>query len=333
VGGARTRISALDTSPIVAGATAADALRNSIDLARRCDALGYHRYWVAEHHGMRGVASAVPSITLTRAASVTSSIRLGAGGVMLPNHPALHVAEQYGMAECLFPGRIDLALGRAPGGTAASVAALRPDWRQARSDHAFREQLDELERLFTPGTPGGLRAIPAEERRPAIWMLGSSEHSARLAAERGLPYAFAAHLRPERTLEALAIYRDEFRPSEHLARPQVLVSVSVIAGETDEHAEWLAGSTRMKVVSRAHGSPINLPSPEEAAGYRYTSEDRAIIARSSRSVYCGSRDSVRAGLERLLDEAHVDELMVASPIHHHEDRVRSYELVRDAVTS
>ena len=326
-----TRVSVLDTSPIVAGASPADALRNSVDLARCCDGLGFHRYWVAEHHGMRGVASAVPSITLTRAAAVTTSIRLGAGGVMLPNHPALHVAEQYGMLECLFPGRIDLALGRSAGGTEASVAALRPDWREARGDQPFRAQLDELEALFKPGAPGGVRAIPAEGRRPSVWMLGSSEYSAWVAAQRGLPYAFANHLNPDKTENALTIYRANFAPSPQLERPHCLVSASVIVGESDEHAEWLAGSTRMKVISRAHKRPIKLPSPEEAAEYSYTPEDRELVATSSRSVYSGSLESMRVALGRLVARSGVDEVMVASPIYHHKDRVRSYELVRDAL--
>lgn len=325
------RLSVLDTSPIVAGASAAEALQNSIDLARRCDGLGFHRYWVAEHHGMRGVASAVPSITLTRAASVTTSIRLGAGGVMLPNHPALHVAEQYGMLECLFPGRIDLALGRGAGGTEASVAALRAAWREAREDPAFRAQLDELESLFEPGVPGRPRAVPAEGRRPPIWMLGSGPNSARIAARRGLPYAFAHHLNPDATDEALAVYRDEFAPSDHLDRPRCLVSVTVIAGETDEHADWLAGSTRMKVVSRSHRRPINLPSPQDAAAYDYTAQDRRTLAESSRSVYCGDHRSVGGALRELLARTGVDELMVASPIYRHQDRVRSYEIVREAL--
>lgn len=325
-----TALSVLDTSPVVEGSTPAEALQRSVDLAVACDRWGYHRFWVAEHHGMRGVASAVPSITIAAAAAQTTAIRLGAGGVILPNHAPLDVAEQYGMLEGLFPGRIDLALGRALGGTEASVDALRP--KDERTAHSFTEQIDQLERHFRPGQPGGVRAIPAEGMRPPLWVLGSSPYSATVAAARGLPYAFAHHLEPGNLVEALRVYRDQFTPSEYLDRPRCLVSVSVIAGENAEHAEWLAGSTRLKVVSRSHGRPIRLPSPEVAAGYDYTSEDRELIARSSVSVFTGDATSVGEGLDALTRDAEIDELMVAAPIHHHDDRLASYRRTYSAIS-
>ena len=296
------RLSVLDTSPIVAGATPSAALRNSVELAVLADSLGYHRYWVPEHHGMRGVASCAPAVLVGHLAGVTRRLRVGAGGVLLPNHAPLVVAEQFGTLAALYPGRIDLGIGRAPGGPPAAVAAVRP-----RSE-PFRVLLDELLGYFSGAD--GVVAVPVLGGNvPAVWLLGSSGSSASLAGELGLPYAFAHHL----------------NPAGLVGRPE-LVSVSVIVAETDERAEYLAGSTRLKVLSRVRGKRILLPSPAEAAEFDYSEDDRREIAARSGSVFVGSPATVATSL-RALD---VDELMVTTPVFHHADRLRSYELLADA---
>jgi luciferase family oxidoreductase group 1 len=296
------RLSVLDTSPIVAGSTPREALRNTVDLAVLADDLGYHRYWVPEHHGMRGVASSAPAVLVGHLAGVTRRLRVGAGGVLLPNHPPIVVAEQFGTLAALHPGRIDLGLGRAPGGPQAAVTAVR------RSVRPFRELLDELRAYFAEDVaPPAVPVLGGNV--PSLWLLGSSAASASLAAELGLPYAFAHHLNPE------------------VAVPAPLVSVSVIAAEDDERAEWLAGSTRLKVLSRLRGNRILLPSPEDAAAFPYTDDDRAEIAARAGGVLVGGPETVTKQLQGVLDETGAEELMVTTPLYHHEDRRRSYELV------
>ncbi|MER7864141.1 LLM class flavin-dependent oxidoreductase [Amycolatopsis japonica] len=298
-------LSVLDTSPIVEGSTPREALLNTVDLARLAEDLGYHRYWVPEHHGMRGVASSAPAVLIAHLANATTRLRIGAGGVLLPNHPPLVVAEQFGTLAALHPGRIDLGLGRAPGGSKAASAAVRP---QRTTD--FGEQLTELQHYLHPPEDADVKAIPVLGGNvPALWLLGRSPESAALAAERGLKYAFAHHLAPEAPIKA------------------DLVSVSVIAAEDDERAEWLAGSTRLKVLSRIRGTRIRLPSPEEAAAFPYTADDRAEIAKRSDAVLTGSPDTLAPKLQRILDETSSGEIMVTTPLYHHADRRRSYELV------
>jgi luciferase family oxidoreductase group 1 len=291
------RLSVLDTSPIVQGATPKQALENTVDLAVLADSLGYHRYWVPEHHGMRGVASSAPAVLVGHLATVTSRIRVGAGGVLLPNHAPVVVAEQFGTLEALHPGRIDLGIGRAPGGSAAAVAAVRP-----ATERPFRSQLAELlaylnEEVHPPAVPvlGG--------NAPPVWLLGSSPDSAALAAELGLPYAYAHHLTGRTML---------------LSHPTSLVSVSVIAAEDDDRAEWLAGSIRLKVLSRRRGNRILLPSPEEAAAHPVHAEHDVIV---------GGPTTVRTHLQKIIDETGTTELMVTTPVYDHGARRRSYELV------
>jgi luciferase family oxidoreductase group 1 len=296
------RLSVLDTSPIVAGSTPREALRNTVDLAVLADDLGYHRYWVPEHHGMRGVASSAPAVLVGHLAGVTRRLRVGAGGVLLPNHPPIVVAEQFGTLAALHPGRIDLGLGRAPGGPQVAVTAVH------RSVRPFRELLDELRAYFAEDVaPPAVPVLGGNV--PSLWLLGSSAASASLAAELGLPYAFAHHLNPE------------------VAVPAPLVSVSVIAAEDDERAEWLAGSTRLKVLSRLRGNRILLPSPEDAAAFPYTDDDRAEIAARAGGVLVGGPETVTKQLQGVLDETGAEELMVTTPLYHHEDRRRSYELM------
>lgn len=298
-------LSVLDTSPIVEGSTPREALLNTVDLARLTEDLGYHRYWVPEHHGMRGVASSAPAVLIAHLANATTRLRIGAGGVLLPNHPPLVVAEQFGTLAALHPGRIDLGLGRAPGGSKAASTAVRP---QRTKD--FGELLSELQRYLDPPEDAEVKAVPVLGGNvPALWLLGRSPGSAALAAERGLKYAFAHHLAPDAPIKA------------------DLVSVSVIAAEDDERAEWLAGSTRLKVLSRIRGTRIRLPSPEEAAAFPYTADDRAEIAKRSDAVLTGSPDTLAPKLQRILDETGSGELMVTTPLYHHADRRRSYELV------
>ncbi|MDN5914390.1 MAG: LLM class flavin-dependent oxidoreductase [Pseudonocardia sp.] len=319
------RLSVLDTSPIVAGSDARTALRNTIDLARLTDRLGYHRYWVPEHHGMRGVASSATAVVVDRVAGATERIRVGSGGVLLPNHSPLVVAEQFGTLEAFHPGRIDLGLGRALGGNPRVIERVRPE--RDRTSTGFAAQLGELLGYFRPADDQPVRAIPAAGNVPPVWILGSGESSARLAAAAGLPYAFAHHLRPGHATDALRAYREGFVPSESTAGPTVLLSVSVIVAETDERAEWLAGSTRLKVLSRRRGHRILLPHPEDAARHPYTDDDRALIAETSKGVLSGSPETVADLLREVVADTGADELMVTSPIHDHDDRRCSYELL------
>jgi luciferase family oxidoreductase group 1 len=298
------RLSVLDTSPIVAGSTPREALRNTVDLAQLAETLGFHRYWVPEHHGMRGVASSAPAVLVGHLACATERLRVGAGGVLLPNHQPIVVAEQFGTLAALHPGRIDLGIGRAPGGPPRVVDAVRP----YRNTRPFRGQLEELLAYLTPPSD----AIPVQDGYvPPVWLLGSSATSAGLAAELGLPYAYAHHLNPG---------------GAHEVAP-ALVSVSVIVAADDERAEWLAGSTRLKVLSRVRGTRILLPSPADAAAYPYTDDDRAEIAARGASVLAGSPDTVVRRLQAVLDLTGADELMVTTPLYHHADRRRSYELL------
>ena len=307
------RLSVLDTSPIVAGSTARQALAGTVDLAVLADELGYHRYWVPEHHGMRGVASSAPAVVAGRLAAATRHIRVGAGGVLLPNHPPIVVAEQFGTLTAFHPGRIDLGLGRAGGGPRHAVDLVRGD----RTTPGFREQVEELIGYFAEPGP----AIPASGNTPEIWLLGSSPDSARLAGELGLAYAFAHHLNPGDAAEAMRTYRSAFRPSA-LSAPKTVVSVSVIAAETGERAEWLARPARVKVLRRLRGERILLPSPADAA-----SGEPADLADR---LFVGSPETVRERLQAVVDETGADELMLTTPVYDHHDRRRSYELLARA---
>ncbi|MCO5974072.1 LLM class flavin-dependent oxidoreductase [Actinoallomurus soli] len=320
------RISVLDTSPIVSGSTARQALLATVDLAVAADALGYHRYWVPEHHSMRGVACSAPAVLVGHLANATRRIRVGAGGVLLPNHAPIVVAEQFGTLAALHPGRIDLGIGRALGGPRRAADAVRSETE--RTAKSFRRQITELLGYFDGASDDGVRAIPAIGNRPAIWILGSSAASARLAASLGLAYAFAHHLNPGEAVNAVRAHRALRRPPETAGpAPPALISVSVIAADTDERAEWLAGPLRLKLLSRAQGRRILLPRPEEAAAHPYTDADRVEIAERTKGVVVGSPETVRRRLQRLLDETGADELMVTTPVYDHADRRRSYELL------
>ncbi|MCE7010295.1 LLM class flavin-dependent oxidoreductase [Kibdelosporangium philippinense] len=321
---ADVRLSVLDTSPIVQGSTPKQALENTVDLAILADTLGYHRYWVPEHHSMRGVASSAPAVLVNHLANRTQHLRVGAGGVLLPNHAPIVVAEQFGTLTALHPGRIDLGIGRAPGGPSSAVERVRPE--RERTAKPFREQLEELLGWLNPAQDARIKAIPVVGGNvPPVWLLGSSPNSAEIAASLGLAYAYAGHLNLEMTGEAARVYR------EKASSPRLLVSLSVIVAEDDERAEWLAGSTRLKVLSRIRGNRIQLPSPEDAAAYPYTEDDRAEIAVRSGSVLVGSPDTVTKQLQKVLDDTSTNEIMVTTPVYDHAARRRSYELLASLV--
>lgn len=329
-------LSVLDLAPVVLGSSASEALGNSLELARHVEGLGYHRYWVAEHHNMPGIASSSPPVLIAHLAAGTTTLRLGSGGVMLPNHAPLVVAEQFGMLEALHPGRIDLGIGRAPGTDPVTAHALRRTAEGLSADE-FPQQLGELLAFFNGTFPDThpyrkVTAVPGLGHQPAIWLLGSSDYSAQVSGLLGLPFSFAHHFSAANTLPALAAYRVAFRPSEVLAEPYAMIAVSVIVGEDDDHAAWLAGPSRLSMVRRRTGQPARLISPEDAEAYTYTPMEREVLraVQHESSSIVGGPDSVRRQLLELAERTAVDELMILTSTFGHKDRLRSYELLRDA---
>lgn len=323
--------SVLDLAPIGEGGTPGQALRDSRELARAVEGLGYHRMWVAEHHNMPGIASSAPAVLLAHLAEATSTLKLGSGGVMLPNHPPLVVAEQFGMLEALHPGRIDLGIGRAPGTDPNTARALRRS-TDPLSAEDFPQQLGELLGFFNGAFPDdhpyhAITAVPGRGDRPAIWLLGSSGFSAQLAGMLGLPFSFAHHFSAKNTLPALELYRSSFRPSAVLDRPYAMVAASVIAAESDDEAQRLAMPGYLSFLRLRTGRPGPLPSPETAESYAYTDIDRALIEDRAASAIVGSPETVRAGITDLLDRTEADELMITTQVYGLKDRVHSYELV------
>ena len=324
-------LSVLDLALVGDGSTAGDALHHSVDLARRTEELGYTRYWVAEHHNMPGIASSAPAVLIAHLAANTSRIRVGSGGVMLPNHPPLVIAEQFGMLEAIHPGRIDLGIGRAPGTDQMTALALRRS-PEALSADDFPQQLLDLIGFFRGDFPDdhpyrAITATPGLGNMPALWLLGSSDFSAQVAGVLGLPFAFAHHFSARNTLPALRLYRERFRPSANLERPYAMIAVSVIAAETDERARWLAGPGALSYLRLRSGRPGRFPTPEEAAAYPYTPQERAALDERLGNQVIGDADGVRRGLADLLDQTEVDELMITTMVHDHADRVRSFEIV------
>ncbi|WP_236069370.1 LLM class flavin-dependent oxidoreductase [Citreicoccus inhibens] len=330
------RLSILDLIPVGTGSTGPRALRNSLDLARRADRLGFTRYWIAEHHNSRGLASSAPEIMITAIARETEHLRVGSGGIMLPNHSPLKVAETFLTLEALYPGRIDLGLGRAPGTDQLTALALRRSMEALTADD-FPEQLSQLrafageEAFSEPDHPfQRIRASPADITLPPIWLLGSSGFSARLAAEQGRGFAFAYHFSPEAAYSAMHTYRSQFRPSAHLERPYAILGVSVVCAETDERADLLAGTHDLLWVNFRNGRNGPIPSPEEARAYAYSPMERQQVGVARSILVCGSPARVRARLLELAEQMGADELMVTSHIHDHAERVRSYELLTGA---
>ncbi|HZO63088.1 MAG TPA: LLM class flavin-dependent oxidoreductase [Gaiellaceae bacterium] len=322
-----TPLSVLDLAPVATGSTVGDALRNSLELARHVERLGYRRHWVAEHHNMPGIASSAPAVLIAHLASVTTTLRVGSGGVMLPNHQPLVVAEQFGMLEALHPGRIDLGIGRAPGTDQVTAYALRRSFDPAADD--LPSQLREL-RAFLSGTFPRITAVPGAGNAPAIWLLGSSDFSARLAGELGLPFSFAHHFMPQNTVPALEIYRRSFTPSPALAEPYAMVGVAVVCAETDEEARRLHASARLSFLRLRTGRPSTLPSPEEALAYPYSPDESAFIEGWTASHAVGSPATVREQLLDLQARTDADELILTTNVYDHADRLRSYELVAGA---
>ena len=322
-------LSVLDLAPVPDGGTAGGALRATIDLARHAERLGFRRFWVAEHHNMPGIASSAPPVLIGHIADATESIRVGSGGVMLPNHVSLVVAEQFGMLEALHPGRIDLGIGRAPGTDQVTAAALRRS-PEALSADDFPEQLMDLLGFFTGRWPEGhpfaqITAMPGRGNQPDMWLLGSSGYSAQVAGLLGLPFAFAHHFSAVNTLPALALYRQHFRPSEILERPYAMVAAAVVCAETDERARWLAGSGALSFLRLRSGRPGPMPSPEEAAAYPYTDLERAFVEDRQASQIVGSPETVQRGITELLDATAADELMITTMVFDPADRLSSFE--------
>lgn len=318
----------LDLSPIVQGGTVADALRRSRDLAQHAERFGYTRYWLAEHHNMPGIASAATAVVIGHVAAGTTRIRVGSGGVMLPNHPPLVIAEQFGTLEALFPGRIDLGLGRAPGSDQLTARALRRGL--VDSADTFPEDVVELQSYFKPADPGqAVRAVPGAGMSVPIWLLGSSLFSAQLAAVLGLPFAFASHFAPDHLFDALDIYRREFRPSPALPRPYAMACIGIFAADTDDEARRLFTSLQQSFVRLRRGQPIPLPPPLDSMDGRWTVPEKTMVDHAFRESIVGSSDTVRKGITAFLERTGVDELMVTGAIYDHAARVRSLELTAD----
>ncbi len=319
--------SVLDLSPIVEGASAADAFRNSLDLAQHAERWGYRRYWFAEHHGMPGVASAATAVVIAHVAGGTQTIRVGAGGVMLPNHAPLVIAEQFGTLESLYPGRIDLGLGRAPGTDSRTAAALRRDPMMA--GERFPDDVVELQSYFAPAQPGRIRAVPGAGLTIPIWLLGSSLFSAQLAAELGLPFAFASHFAPDYLMAALAAYRRLFRPSAALAAPYAMVGVTAFAADTDAEAQRLFTSLQLQFVNLRRGTPGPVPAPVDSMEGRWSAAEQAGVDHAFAYAAVGSPDTVRRRLHAIIEQTQADELMLTAQIFDHRARLRSFEIVAD----
>lgn len=317
--------SVLDLSPIVEGGDAAQSLRNTLDLAQHAERWGFQRYWLAEHHGMAGIASAATAVVMAHVAGGTSRIRVGAGGIMLPNHSPLVIAEQFGTLESLFPGRIDLGLGRAPGSDQATARALRRDLNADPNE--FPQDVVELMHYFEPVSEGQrVRAVPGAGLKVPIWILGSSLFGAQLAAQLGLPFAFASHFAPAQMMQAIEVYRSRFRPSEQLARPYVMLGFNVFAADSDEQAQLLSSSMQQAFVNLRSGRPSRLQPP--VAGYeeRLTPPERAILEQTLSCSAIGAPTTVRHALEAFVARTGADELMITSQIFDHKARLRSYEI-------
>jgi luciferase family oxidoreductase group 1 len=326
-------LSVLDVAPVGSGGTASEALRNSLELALLAERLGYVRYWFAEHHGMPSIASSAPEVLIAHTAAATERMRVGAGGIMLPNHAPLRIAEAFHTLEALHPGRIDLGVGRAPGADRAVTAAMRPfDAEQ------FPTQLAELLSLsrgdFPAGHPfHGVRAVPSDVSLPPVWLLGSSGASARFAGSLGLGYSFAGHFSAAPASPPMLAYRESFQPSDAFASPHAILALSAVCADTEEHAEYLAASLDLMWIRFRRGELLPLPSPEEAIAYPYSSQERAFAAENRARHIVGTPATVRARIEERAREACADEVMVTTMLHAHAERMRSYELIADAFAS
>jgi luciferase family oxidoreductase group 1 len=317
--------SVLDLSPIVAGSTAAEALRNSLDLARHVEGLGFERFWLAEHHNMTGIASAATVVVIAHIAAGTARIRVGSGGIMLPNHAPLVVAEQFGTLATLYPDRIDLGLGRAPGTDMLTARALRRDL--ATSAEQFPQDVMELQAYLEPAAPGqAVRAIPGEGTRVPLWILGSSLFGAQLAAALGLPFAFASHFAPDALMQALQIYRSRFKPSRQLQQPYVMVAANVVAADTDAEARYLFTSLQQAFLRLRRGEPGPLPAPVSAIESLTSEAERTGLGQALQCSFVGSVATVEQGVRAFLAQTGANELIISGHIYDHRARLRSFEL-------
>lgn len=324
------RYSLLDLSPVPEGHDAGDAIRNSVDLARAAEGWGYRRYWLAEHHNMPGIASAATSVLIGHIANATSRIRVGAGGVMLPNHSPLAIAEQFGTLATIHPGRIDLGLGRAPGGDMAVARALR---RGMSGQDRFPEDVAELIGYLGPARDGApVRAVPGEGTEVPVWILGSSLYGAELAAHFGLPYAFASHFAPDALEQALALYRARFEPSAHLAKPYFMLAANVFAAETDAEGAYLRTSMQQAFARLRTGRPGKLPRPVDDIDAEIGPQIRAAVDQALRVTAVGSPETVRRSLSEMIERHRPDEIILTGQIHDHDARKRSFEIAAEVLS-
>jgi luciferase family oxidoreductase group 1 len=321
-------LSVLDLSPITEGGDAGQSLRNSLDLARHIEALGYRRFWMAEHHNLPGIASAATAVALAHVAAGTTSIRIGAGGIMLPNHAPLVIAEQFGTLAALHPGRVELGLGRAPGSDQITAQAIR---RNLYGDvDEFPRDVVELMRYFQPAEPGqAVQAVPGAGLEVPIWILGSSTYGAQLAAYLGLPFAFASHFAPAMMMDAMAIYRQRFRPSAQLPAPNIMLGVTVVAAESDKEARFLFSSLQQSTLNNRTGRRGRVPAPVEDFDARLDPYARAILDEAQACAVVGGPDTVRRGLDDFISRTGADELMVTANIFDHAKRKRSFEIMAE----
>jgi luciferase family oxidoreductase group 1 len=319
--------SVLDLALIPQGSAATDALRNTLDLAQHAERWGYNRYWLAEHHNMPGIASAATSVVIGYVAGGTRTIRVGAGGIMLPNHAPMIIAEQFGTLESLYPGRIDLGVGRAPGTDQRTLRALR---RDPSSSDTFPQDVVELQALLGPLQPGqAVQAVPGTDTNVPIWILGSSLFGAQLAAMLGLPYAFASHFAPNALMQALQVYRERFQPSAQLDKPHAMVGVNVIAAETDEEARYLFTSPQQQFTNLFRGTRGQLQPPIDDIESYWSPAEKAQAMNMLACSFVGSPETIRQGLEGFIEQTGADEIIVASAIYDHRARLRSYEILAE----
>lgn len=321
--------SVLDLAPINQGSDAAQSFSNTLDLARHAERWGYRRFWLAEHHGMPGIASAATAVLIGHVAGGTTTIRVGAGGIMLPNHSPLVIAEQFGTLESLYPGRIDLGLGRAPGSDQITARALRRDL--ASDAREFPQDVQELADYFSPASRQSVRAVPGFGLNVPLWILGSSLFGAQVAAAFGLPYAFASHFAPAQLMQAIAVYRAQFRASAQLASPYVMIGCNVFAADTDEEARFRATSMQQAFINLRSGRPAQLPPPVEGFAERVGPRERALFDDALSCSAIGSPAVVRDALRSIIERTGADELIVAAQVFDHAARLRSYEIAAQAM--
>ncbi|MFJ8259888.1 LLM class flavin-dependent oxidoreductase [Peribacillus asahii] len=324
------KFSILDLAQITAGGSPAESFQHSVDLAQQAEKWGYHRYWLAEHHNMPGIASSATSVVIGYVANATKTIRVGSGGIMLPNHSPLVIAEQFGTLEAMYPGRIDLGLGRAPGSDQQTAVALRRDPRNQGQD--FPEQLAELRMYLNPASRNNrVRAIPGEGQDIPIWLLGSSGFSAVLAAELGLPFSFASHFSPENMQLALARYRQYFKPSEVLDEPHVMVAVNVYAADTMEEAQRIATSHQQQFLKLIRNTPGQLPPPVDSMENIWSEYEKSLVMKQLQNTIIGTHEEVKKRLEDLAQNTNADEIIIATTTYNHQARLRSFEIVAEVV--